>query len=344
MKRLSAKQKRWQISHAKRSERRRLCRRRRRRGARNPKRFRSLMLPNTLSFEKNYKETTIFFDNLRDAAKKRALLKIDFTTLQEVGPAAVLVLAAELDCWRLGCGQKIRVLDIDKWNQSIRHILDEMGLFDLVRVENRPPVLDSCRPSTHFIRFKSSDVADGDLARDLRADLEAVTGRIPGWQHLYRGLAEAMTNVRQHAYPRSGHETSARGKIRKWWMCGAYDQRRKVLTCSFFDRGVGIPATLPRKHARERIRGVLNKLGLPRDDASLIAAATAMGRTSTGAEHQGRGLSDVMEFVRRSGSGGRLRILSRRGRYLYDGRGKPDTVLLPSSIGGTLIEWEITLQ
>ncbi len=131
------------------------------------------------------------------------------------------------------------------------------------------------------------------------------------------------------------------GRIQKWWMFGAYDASRKLLTCSFFDRGVGIPATLPLKYPWEKIRRVLSGLGLPETDASLIAAATVMGRTSTGAGHQGRGLADVMAFVERS-DGGRVRILSRRGRYLYDG-GRKRPSLLPSPIGGTLIEWEIVL-
>ena len=340
MKRLSAKQKRWQIRHAKRSARRRLRRRGRRVMVRTPG---QLLLPETLSFKKNYEKTITFFNDLREASGRRIPLKIDFTTLRHVGPAAALVLAAELDSWRLMGRHRIRVLDIDRWNQDIRYILGEMGLFELVRVANPPPNLNSNRPSIRFIRFKSSDVADGELATYLRTDLEVVTGQIPGWQHLYRGLAEAMTNVRQHAYSSDSHGTSMHSNIRKWWMCGAYDQRRKILTCSFFDRGVGIPATLPRTHAWERIREFLKEWRLSENDASLIAAATAMGRTSTGAGHQGRGLADVKEFVKRSGGGGRLRILSREGQYIYEGEGKERTSLLSSSIGGTLIEWEVTL-
>lgn len=343
MRRLSEKQKRWLVKHAKRNERRRLRHRPHPSLIQNSSKTQSLAIPETLSFAKNYVKTASFFSNLRKAARKRILLKIDFTTLHEIGPAAALVLAAELDCWRIGRRHRIRVLDIDKWNQDIRYILDEMGLFDLVKVVNPPSSIKSDRPSIHFIRFKSSDVADGNLARDLREDLEEVTGQIPGWQHLYRGLAEAMTNVRQHAYTSKYQKPSTHNEIQKWWMFGAYDKEQKILTCSFFDRGVGIPATLPRTHTRERIRGVLNKLGLSEDDASLIAAATEIGRTRTGSEHQGRGLVDVMEFVKQS-RGGRLRILSRRGKYLYDEQGKGNTSPLPLSIEGTLIEWEITLQ
>ena len=343
MKRLSTKHKHWLLRHARRSERRKLRRRKYPVRVRDSEQIHSLSLPEELSFEKNYEKTIAFFDNFREMAKGHVPLKINFTTLKSIGPAAALVLAAELDCWRLMDRHRIRVLDIDRWNQDIRYVLGEMGLFDLIRVINPPPSMSSNRPSIYFIRFKSSDIADGNLAIDLRTDLEAVTGKIPGWQHLYRGLAEAMTNVRQHAYPSDDQIRPVRDRTQKWWMFGAYDESRGLLTCSFFDRGVGIPATLPRTYPLEMIRGVLSRLGRPEDDASLISAATVMGRTSTGAEHQGRGLADVMEFVKRS-TGGRLRILSRRGQYIYEGEGKESTSLLPSSIGGTLIEWEITLQ
>ena len=344
MRRLSEKHKRWLVRHAERSEHRRLRRQKRLPTRRIPRQVHHLSLPAVLSFERNYREAIDFFNKLRQAAERRVPLRIDFTTLREVGPAAMLVLAAELDCWRLRQEHRIRVIDITNWDQGIRGILDNMGLFDLVKVSNPPPPVGTTRLPLHFIRFKSSNLADGDLAVDLRTDLEAVTGKIPGWQHLYRGLAEAMTNVRQHAYPQANHENTRYNKVQKWWMCGAYNDNTKVLTCSFFDRGVGIPKTLPKTHGWEKIRGVLSGLGLmKKDDASLIAAATAMGRTRTGAKHQGRGLADVMEFVRKS-QGGKLRILSRRGQYIYEKEGHERASPLPLSIGGTLIEWEITLQ
>ena len=80
---------------------------------------------------------------------------------------------------------------------------------------------------------------------------------------------------------------------------GAYHSPSKLLTCAFFDRGVGIPATLPRTH-RERLAGLLEKLRLPNSDASMIAAAMELGRTRTGLQHQGRGLADVQKFVEHS--------------------------------------------
>ena len=269
-------------------------------------------------------------------------ISIDFTTLRTIGPAAALVLAAELDCWRLKRLIPIRVLDIEKWDLSIRYLLDEMGLFQLMKVVNQPAPINVERPPLYFIQFKSSEVAEGELATQLRSDLQALTGDIPGWHHLYGGLTEAMTNVRQHAYPET-EQTKRYSRTNRWWMFGAYEKNRRQLTCVFFDRGVGIPATLPRTHSMERVRKFLERLGIPEDDGSLIAAATELGRTSTAASHQGRGLHDVKEFVERS-TNGRLRILSRRGQFIYDGKNPDQASVLPASIGGTLIEWEISLD
>ena len=294
----------------------------------------SLCVPERLSFEHDYKETLAFFNRLRYLAGiPRTGLKIDFTTLQDIGPAAALVLAAELDCWRLRARKPIRVLDIHKWNRNVRFLLDEMGLFDLVQVVNPPPSLGPA--PLRFIRFKSGQAADGELAKELRIDLEKITGEIPGWSNLYRGLAEAMTNVRQHAYEGGGS-----GNLEKWWMFGAYHNPSKLLTCAFFDRGVGIPATLPRTH-RERLAGLLESLRLPNSDAAMIAAAMELGRTRTGLQNQGRGLADMQKFVESSESG-ILRILSRGGKYTYQDDEKA-TSSLPSPIGGTLIEWTVTL-
>ena len=334
MRRLSEKQKRRLLRHAILSHRRSSRRRGRLYVAPGVRRVNSLRVPERLSFEHNYEETLAFFNRLRYLAGiPRAGLKIDFTTLQDVGPAAALVLAAELDCWRRSARKPIRVLDIHKWNRNVRFLLDEMGLFDLVQVVNPPPSLGQA--PLRFIRFKSGKAADGELAKELRIDLEKITGEIPDWQDLYRGLAEAMTNVRQHAYEGSGS-----GNHERWWMFGAYHSPSKLLTCAFFDRGVGIPATLPRTH-RERLAGLLEKLRLPNSDASMIAAAMELGRTRTGLQHQGRGLADVQKFVEHS-ENGMLRILSRGGQYIYlNGKREPSS--LPSPIGGTLIEWTVTL-
>lgn len=343
MKRLSEKHKRWHTRHTLLSHTRTLRRRNHRHAlARDVPIKQELTLPQNLSFEENYVETNNFFTALRRAAgRPRVSLKIDFTTLRNIGPAAALVLASELHCWQLNRLRGIRVVDIEDWHPGIAILLHQMGLFDLVNVVNPPAFRPIPNFPLHFIRFRSDKIADGSAATRLRTDLEHLTGKIPSWSHLYRGLTEAMTNVRQHAYP-NVQEDDAPINTDLWWMFGAFEEEDRILTCVFFDRGVGIPATLPNKFTREHLASFFQRFGLTQSDASMIEAAMVLGRTQTGARHQGRGLADIKRVVSQMPNG-KLRILSGRGQYSYSGKDPADTKTLPSSIGGTLIQWEITL-
>ena len=343
MQRLSEKHKRWHARRTYFSHRRSLRRRYHRKSLeRYVPTERKLILPETLSFEENYVETNNFFIALRRAAERpRDFLEINFTTLRNIGPAAALVLASELHCWQLNRLRRIRVVDIEDWHPGIAVLLYQMGLFGLVNVVNPPVFRPTPNFPLHFIRFRSDKIAVGSAATRLRTDLEKLTGKIPSWSHLYRGLTEAMTNVRQHAYPDS-LESNAQVKTNRWWMFGAFAEDQKILTCVFFDRGVGIPATLPNKFTMEHLASFFEKFGLTQNDASMIEAAMELGRTQTGARHQGRGLADIKHVVGQTPNG-KLRILSGRGQYTFAGKDPADTKTLPSSIDGTLIQWEITL-
>src|SRR4030067_2137272 len=111
MKRLSADQKRRQLIHAKKLERRRL-------GARRGKRRRrfsprtpydcpktrdqiKIDLPAVLSLEDNYDGVMAFFQRFRYAALiEKKHIYVDFRLLRKVHSNAALMLAAELDRWR----------------------------------------------------------------------------------------------------------------------------------------------------------------------------------------------------------------------------------------------------
>lgn len=343
MRKLSEKQKRKLKRHAELSFRRKLRRKGKYRPWWNRQKTEKIDLPENLSLQENYEETIGFFQSLRRAADDRNVrLMINFTTLQQIGPAAALVLAAELDCWRQSAEFPIRIRDVSRWNQDILRLLDQMGLFDLVKVANRPSLPEVSQSSVYFIRFKSSDLADGRFAQELRADLEEVIQGVPDWKRLYRGLTEAMTNVKHHAYPKERAQIS-HPENRRWWMFGAYDAQRCLLTCVLYDRGVGIPATLPLKHPMEHINSILAKLGVREStDAALIVAATELGRTRTSRLYRGRGfgLADIKRLVTES-SHGKLRIMSGSGRYVFEGEDPGERSSLPSPIGGTLIEWEV---
>lgn len=360
MKKLNAKRHQWLLSHAQRQATRKLRWRQSKKARRRllhaeyiaakerptRKTIRilegraELALPETLSLSDNYDETINFLESIRDAVLLRGRrVSIDFTTLHDIRPAAALLLAAELDRWRRLRQIRPRVLDIEKWDAEVRRLLNQMGLFKLLNVQNPPPATQSSDPAIHFIPFVSANQAIGPLAAELRSGFERMAGQIAGWKFLYEGIQEAMTNVMHHAYPRD--TIIPRNQVlNQWWMAGSYDKRSGELSAMFFDQGVGIPKTLPRTYGMERIKGFLSDMGLGDDDASRIQAAMALRRSRTGEPHRGKGLMEVREFIDQSGNG-RLRIISGRGEYVYSHGGRVTRLLHSAPIGGTLIQWEV---
>ena len=273
------------------------------------------MMPDTLSLTHNREETLDVFRAIRRATRKFRALKLDFTTLHRVTPAAALVLAAELDRWRRI--HKIRpvVFDADRWDPNVSRLLFDMGLFDLVEAQNLPVIRRDLEPVERFIRYRTGRGALGEEAVALREAVESCIGEgLPSRRAMYRGVTEAMTNVHKHAY--IGPFVDATPIIKDaWWIGGGFAPDQHRLRVLVYDQGIGIPATLPRRYALERVTDVLRGRGWHDNDAGRIAAAMELGRTRTGNPNQGRGLPDLQLFVN-AADRATLRILSRRGEYI----------------------------
>lgn len=304
-----------------------------------------LALPPILSLTSAYDDTLAFLNEFRQCAlQQRRVVRLDFTTLEHISPAAGLVLVAELDRWRRRFGFKPRVIDVDRWDANIRRLLEEMGFFRVLEVNNPPSSMpeDVTSPDVTFIGFRSRKEAYGEDARALRLELEEAVGAIvPNKGSLFRAVSEAMTNSLQHAYP-PFMKNNARIEYRRWWMSGSYERSRKILRVLFFDQGVGIPATLPRNHKREHIHQILDRLGLARGDAAMIQTAIEIGRSATQKPHRGKGLGEIQKLVDQFAEG-RLRILSGRGEYIYVSHTGVTLVKHHAPLGGTLIQWEVAL-
>ena len=269
---------------------------------------------------------------------------MDFRTIEILSPAATLMLAAELDRWRRVGEFRPNVLDVDEWNPEVRRLLFEMGLFDLLEVAN-PPTPQPTAESQRFVRFVTGRGARGEDAVAMRQAIEEVAGAVPERRGIYDGIVESMTNVVHHAYPDNGRY-DVPVFTGTWWMAGSYDPTIRQLRILFYDQGVGFPATLPRQSNWEQVRGLI-KAVVP-DDGAMIAAAFEWRRSSdgrrsrTGLKHRGRGLARIIGVVD-SVTDGRVRILSGRGEYTYDRQAGGKASNNPSALGGTLIQWELTL-
>jgi anti-sigma regulatory factor (Ser/Thr protein kinase) len=301
-----------------------------------------LPLPTVLSLSKNFEQSVNFIADVRQIFASQRKRYIDFRPLTYIGPAAGLLLAAELDRRYRLANFRPRVIKLKEWNAEVKVALGQIGFFELLEAQgvNRVPKFQS--PSTIFLKYLTGNQVLGEKARELRIMLDKICGGTGQSAKLFAALTEAMTNVLHHAYPKDA-TYDVEPLIGQWWMSASYVVQTKKLSVLFLDQGVGIPATLPRKYPWERIRAFFAQYGLQENHSSLIKAAMELGRTATGEPFRGLGLiRNIRSFVEVHGTG-RLRILSLRGEYIFHADGREELCDRNCSLGGTLLDWEIDL-
>lgn len=297
-----------------------------------------IQLPESLDFEENYETTVSHLQALRRAVQTRKRMRsLLFNELRFISPSAALVLASEVDRWNQSIKGRIRA-NVPTWHEEIKQLLCEMGYFELLRLPK--PTFDESSKKVVFLKFTRGDVGApnaGALAKQFRIDVEQMAGSSIKKHFLFEGLSEAITNVGQHAYP----DPATFGQ---WWLSASFDRKASVLCVMFYDRGVGIPTTLPRAHFFENIKALFNQWR----DSEKIEAAMRGGRSATEKIERGKGLRNFIEFAT-SHKRGRLSIYSLRGMYRMSWKKEhsaPESTErrdYENSIGGTLIEWLITL-
>lgn len=303
-----------------------------------------LPVPEVLDLFAEYDKTANFLNQIRTIAlKQRRNLRLVFDNTQLIHPGAVICLVSEIyRCRKIETNRK-RVDGTYPKNARVRRILQDIGFFELIDVQNPlPPAVDNY--PMDYIKVFSGVRAVGEEADRLKYALlgDAIKMNPGASGKLYRGLTEAMTNVVHHAYPKEIRSRLPRLKNR-WWLVGHVDKEQRELMVMFFDQGVGIPTTLPLRYP-EYLGQILSGLRLTDpNDGDLIRAAMRVRRSQTLEAHRGHGLNDFRAFIDQCG-GGSLRIVSRRGLYSYTSDGTEESHGLRISLGGTLIEWKVPLE
>lgn len=301
-----------------------------------------LLCPKRINISDSYEETVGFLEKIKIVARGlNGRFLVDFTSAEQVTPAGALMLVAAFDRWRETLPERrLRAVSLNKWNPDVRRKLKEMGFFEVLGSscdieDEAPPDAD------RYLPFLTGLGSEGDQAKALRKSIESLGPELADSGALYDGLVEAMTNVKQHAYIHGDD-------VKRWWMSASVNVAKNKLTVMFLDHGAGIPATLPRSRIWEQARGFLAKLGADafQDDARLIQAALSIERSRTGHDYRGNGLrQDIKGYVESHEARGRLRILSRRGRCVYEkdvgGLEKMDISRLETPLRGTFLEWTI---
>ena len=301
----------------------------------------TIVLPAILDFEENYERTVSHFAVLREAVINNNRIRgLDFNNIECISPSAALVLASEVDRWNQRVGLRLKA-NVSQWKDDIKRLLCQMGYFELLHLEK--PTEAWPVKNTTFLPFKRGQANaqnSGQLAKQLRVEIEAIVGQKVKRHFLFEGLSEAITNVGQHAYR---DETDDARK--QWWLSASYDETEQKLCVTFYDQGDGIPNTLPRAGLYEMFKEAFNTWTA----SQKIEAATQIGRSVSGLKERGKGLQNLVEFAK-SYSVGKLTIYSLQGMYIQsytnDGKKVEQTTErkdFDNSIGGTLIEWSVTL-
>lgn len=297
----------------------------------------SFNLGERMNFSDDIDTTIGVFKELKDFFVIHPNAYVNFNKLKTIDTSAALVLASEFDIRRLKRKSKWSSPDISSWQEQPKQQLKDMGFFELLNVSAKDISTRSISPADErFVQFIRGDLALGNKSIELRKDInEIINDRNIENIWPQAGITEAMTNCVQHAYDDESN------KYKYWWLSAGFHYQEKSLTITIFDRGVGIPETVPKKW----------KWQVPflRYDADYINWAVEHGNTSKTEDPQrGQGLHEIKDYIDKSDRKAYLKIISNRGFYFYEklfpsGKAKETSKNFKKSLNGTLIEWKIWL-
>jgi len=297
--------------------------------------------PVEIDLASNRDETCEFINNIKEYVRYGNRVRINFEKCQNIRLSGLIVLLAQIHKLRLQYGQD-QITGTYPDSPRIERLLSDSGFYKLLHVRSRKKTRSASK-LTRFIPFRSEQKPTSSEIPALRDELLGEDLKMPTIikKKVFRALSEAMTNVNHHAYKT---KSNVFGKhLGRWWMVATLSNRTRLFTLVFYDAGVGIPKTLPRRYPIELIRGALSLLPMIKpDDGQMIHAAMELGRTRTAESNRGKGLIDLAKLIDTAAAGS-MSIYSRNGSYAY-------TPTLETHknhqgfIEGTLIEWQLPID
>ena len=312
-----------------------------------------LILPSVMNFSTDYEETARYINFIRKLTSeprsiyKYRLTRVAFSKLKKISTSAALVLTAELSKWDDAIRNTL-VPSIQDWDSEILKRFTQLGFFELFDKKPTYALPSVKNGGIDVVKYIKGRCGDKDKVKVLKAGIAGIVGDAVGkWTFLDSGLSEAITNVTHHAYP---EKYGFQDDDKNWYLTGGYNKGNNELKIIFYDQGIGIPKSLPASEFWEVVAKVLDKLplGTRFQDEVMLKAAVELNRTSTGDVDRGKGLPDLLQFIKQRG-GGYLSILSGHALYKYtlnaaEGGGRVKSERFVDPIKGTLIIWKVVLN
>lgn len=318
-----------------------------------------LVLPEVFDFEKNYNESARLIAIFRRALLERKRISyIDFSRLNEVSPACVMVFTCYVDLWK-DTAPRISPA-IETWKPNIVKAFREVGFFRLLGFAcDRGGAEDSSirymNLSPYLVNDATQRVVNTEVV-SIRRRIEEFVGEALDRRVIYQSISEAILNVYNHAYGAGcPHKLT-----KKWWLSVSFDDVSRDMTVILFDHGLGIPTTILQSSKfswyREFYYKINKRFG---EDTRLWLAferlrnKRAPKKVDAKCGGRGRGCKDVLQMVMRtvaadvSHVGNTINVISSHARYRYTSSGDPtkrgESVKLATPLQGTLIEWRIKI-
>jgi hypothetical protein len=310
-----------------------------------------LYLPEIMNFSDHYEESMMYIIAIRKLVNRKflpnkayKLMSVNFDSLRNISTSTALVLTAELSRWDDAIRQNLTP-KVEGWSPDIVQQLKSLGFFDLFK--RSPGVCEESLNNTNLqlVKYIKGQCKDKSKTRVLKDSIQEIVGdKISKWTFLHSGLTEAITNVSHHAYPDT---IEMNGNDKNWYLTGSYNKTTSELKIAFYDQGIGIPRSLPASEVWEKVLKYMSKLS--RDErklhTTLLKAAVQLDRTSTLENDRGKGLPDLLEFIKQRADG-YLSIISLKGLYKYtisNGKEYVKTEPFNHELPGTLIIWSVRL-
>lgn len=266
--------------------------------------------------KKEFEITNKFIIDIRDCALKGYKVFIDFSRTKKISAAAMLSFLAEVDVLIKKSQHGTHTISFSHpKEEKIESILVQVGFYDLLKKNKRET---KSYDDVTFWKYTSGICSEPLLAKEMIVEIKKELEKV-ATRKLYRGFIEAMSNSVEHAYL-DDNEHSEEEKTAKWWtFAGIKDNQLTIVIC---DKGVGIPATLPRTQGVSTLKSLLFKIGVKSihnvKDSAYIKASTSLFETRTGERNRGKGLNDIKSVIDSIGEGF-MGIFSNNGRYIYKG-------------------------
>ncbi|MCP5246650.1 MAG: hypothetical protein H6937_12170 [Burkholderiales bacterium] len=274
-----------------------------------------------------------FIETIKKSLMKNLNVQISFKNTKKLSPDGTIIFVAEFG----------KILDAYPNRITIDYLRDEVveqlfqhiGLFERLGMTPRKKITDDSVRHWDYIYDISADTSE--FKKLFEKYSQTISEEVRSG--LFDSMSEAVTNSIQHAYPCS-HITKCDCQ-KGWWMFAK--KIDNTLTVVIYDMGIGIPTSIERKpEIKEILANPIRKLR-KKNDSLLIKIAAQSRRTTTKMSYRGKGLPDMLEFVRRSNIGEFI-IFSRAGSLIYKAQEEIEIgndYSIP--IKGTFIAWNIPL-